>query len=120
MAERPGQTAAGRRVSQGDLRLGAMLGWITRSPVRMLIVIAVLVGLPMMVLGQNLVDTAQKASRDLELARVGDGAAAGADVVAQRVATLLEQTRSIALDEEMRNAIAKDDEVALQGELTDI
>ena len=97
-----------------------MLGWITRSPVRMLVLIAVLVGLPMMVLGQNLVDSAQKASRDVELARVGDGAAAGAEVVARRVATLLEQTTSIAQNDEILASIAARDNVILERELTQI
>ncbi len=107
-------------MNQGDLPTRVMLNWVTRSPVRMLILIAVLVGLPVLVLGQNLADASQKASRDVELARVGDGASAGAEVVAQRVATLVEQTRSIAMSSAVRASIVRDDPAALERELTDI
>lgn len=97
-----------------------MLKWVTRSPVRMLIVIAVLVGLPVMVLAQNSVNGAQAASNGVELARVGDGAQAGAEVVARRMGALLEQTQSIALNEEVRAATAKGDQAELERELADI
>ena len=60
------------------------LNWVTRSPIRMLVLIAVLVGLPVMVLGQMLVDGGQRALREAELDSVGAGAAAGAEVVAAR------------------------------------
>jgi len=107
-------------VNQGDLPTRAMLKWVTRSPVRMLIVIAVLVGLPVMVLAQNSVNGAQAASNGVELARVGDGAQAGAEVVARRMGALLEQTQSIALNEEVRAATAKGDQAELERELADI
>jgi signal transduction histidine kinase len=94
-----------------------MLGWVTRSPVRMLVLIAVLVGLPMMILGQNLTNSAQKASRDVELARVGDGAAVAAEVVANKVTALVEQTRSIADNDEVRAPLADGDHGLLASEL---
>jgi hypothetical protein len=59
----------------------------------MLVLIALLVGLPVMVLGQMLADSAQRASREVELDRVSAGASAGAGVVAERVATIREQTQ---------------------------
>ena len=96
------------------------LDWVIRSPIRMLVLIAVLVGLPMMVLAQVLVDGAQRASREVELDRVSEGAAAGSEVVAERVATLLEQTRTIAMAVELRALIGRGDETPLERHLADL
>ena len=93
--------------------------WVIRSPVRMLVLIAVLVGLPVMVLGQILVNSSERASHEAELDRVSDGALAAAEVVADRVATLLEQTRSIAVNGELIKAVDTENEPLVERELTD-
>ena len=96
------------------------LDWVIRSPIRMLVLIAVLVGLPTMVLAQVLVDGAQRASREAELDRVSEGAAAGSEVIAERFATLLEETRTIAMADELGAFIGRGDETALERHLADL
>ena len=93
------------------------LNWVTRSPIRMLVLIALLVGLPVLVLSQMLVDGGQRALREVELDSVGAGSAAGAEVVAARMAELLEQTRSIAAAEDLGSLVGKADETALEESL---
>src|SRR4051812_31767993 len=93
------------------------LRWVTRSPVRMLVVIAVLVGLPVMVLGQLLADSSQKTSRDVEMDRVSDGAAAGAEVISERVSSLLAQTKTIAESDELPALMIRADEPELENYL---
>ena len=90
-------------------RFRSALQWVVRSPAKMLVVIALLVGLPVNVVGQMLVDTAQQSSDAAELKRVNAGATAAAMIVADHVNEAVARTRWIADTTELRALIEQGD-----------
>jgi signal transduction histidine kinase len=86
----------------------------------MLVLIALLVGVPMFVIGQVLEDRAQSDSRDTELARVGAGASAGGSTVATQIATLVSRSQSIAATTTIRDLVRQRDTQGLEDWLGDL
>jgi signal transduction histidine kinase len=79
----------------------------------MLILIAVLIGLPVMVLGQVLADNASRDSRATELGRVQAGATVGASTVAGRIDGLIIHTELISATGSLRNLLHTADSTPL-------
>ena len=88
-------------------RFRSALHWVVRSPAKMLLFIALLVGVPVSVFGQLLVNNAQAAASEFERHRVGDGAIAAAGVVGRHVADVVARTKAIAGTTELRTLIAQ-------------
>ena len=86
----------------------------------MLTLIALLVGVPMMVIGQVLADRAQADSRETELVRVSAGASAGATTVSEQIATLISRTQSISASVTIRALVRQRDGPALEDWLADL
>lgn len=87
---------------------------------RVLGVIALLIGLPIIVIGQVLTETAQQDWRAGELARVSDGSSAGAALVADRVDNVISRTTAIAATPSIRDLVAHRDVLGLEGALGDL
>ena len=86
----------------------------------MLVVIAVLVGLPVSVLGQVLAENARSDFREAALDHVGQGAGAGASLVADRVSTVMSRTGSIATTTQFRELVGGADAKGLEGLLASV
>jgi signal transduction histidine kinase len=83
----------------------------------MLVLIALLVGVPMLIIGQGLADAAQRGSRETELVRVDAGAGAGATTVAGRLQGLIYQSQSIATSVAFRELLQERDGPAMEDRL---
>jgi signal transduction histidine kinase len=86
----------------------------------MLVLIALLVGVPMMLIGQGLAEAAQRGSRETELVRVTAGAAAGATTVAGRLQALIYQSQSIATSTPFRELLQQRDGAAMEDRLAQL
>jgi signal transduction histidine kinase len=86
----------------------------------MLVLIAVLVGLPVMVIGQLLTDRAQSDSREDTLAQVTAGASAGASTVADQIGALTSRSQSMSASVTMRALVQQRDGPGLEAWLADL
>ena len=86
----------------------------------MLVLIALLVGLPVLGMGQLLMDRAQRDARETELARATAGASSGAATVGDRLATLVDQTESISASITIRQLVVERDAPGLEQWLADL
>ncbi len=83
----------------------------------MLALISLFVGLPVMAYGQVVADDARHDFREAALTRVSDGAEAGAALVADRVASVMVRTETIASTPLLREAVGKRDTGGLESQL---
>jgi signal transduction histidine kinase len=100
-------------------RIRKSIDWILRSPVRMLVLIAVLVGLPVNVFGQVLANRARDDFTAAALSRVRSGAAAGASLVAERVTAVTYHTETLSTRTQLRNLVELGDLAGLESTLSD-
>src|SRR6266849_4538142 len=126
MTTKPATAAAHPRPAAATTHRGALVDsrrrsrgrkaadWVLRSPVRMLVVIALLVGVPVTVFGQVLADNARADFREAALGRVSRGAAAGASLVADRVNTVMVRNGSITSTTAFRTLVADGDAKGLE------
>jgi signal transduction histidine kinase len=113
LADRPAVAApAGALAQRGRPRVG--LDWVVRSPVRMLVVIALIVGVPVNVFGQFLADNARDDFREVALAKVDGGAYAGANLVGERMSAVRYRTEAVAGRPRLRSFMATREFEALE------
>jgi CheY-like chemotaxis protein len=113
LADRPAVAApAGALEQRGRPRVG--FDWVVRSPVRMLVVIALIVGVPVNVFGQYLADNARDDFREVALAKVDGGSYAGANLVGERMSAVRYRTEAVAGRARVRSLMAARDFEALE------